>query len=296
MKNFEELIKKAKSKGKKVCVVAKAEDKAVLEGVKLADELDMVIPVLIGDTLLIHEISKKVEFDLRKAEVIDCKDEEEIIRKANILTKVKKGMLMKGLVSTSTFLKGVLNKEYGLRTGRILSHVAVLEITGYEKLLFMSDGGMNPKLNLKTRVDLIRNGVELLQSLGYKTPKVALIAASEAVNPDMPETVDAVEIVKMAKEGQFGNAIVEGPFGFDIAVSKEAAEHKKIKSQIAGDTDILIMPNISAGNICAKGLMYFAKTKSAGIVMGASHPVVMLSRADPPETKLNSIALGISSS
>jgi len=296
MKNFEELIKKAKSKGKKVCVVAKAEDKAVLEGVKLADELDMVIPVLIGDTLLIHEISKKVEFDLRKAEVIDCKDEEEIIRKANILTKVKKGMLMKGLVSTSTFLKGVLNKEYGLRTGRILSHVAVLEITGYEKLLFMSDGGMNPKLNLKTRVDLIRNGVELLQSLGYKTPKVALIAASEAVNPDMPETVDAVEIVKMAKEGQFGNAIVEGPFGFDIAVSKEAAEHKKIKSQIAGDTDILIMPNISAGNIWAKGLMYFAKTKSAGIVMGASHPVVMLSRADPPETKLNSIALGISSS
>ncbi len=293
MKNFKELIENARQKGKKICVVAKAEDEAVLEGIKLADDLNMIIPILVGDMSLIREISKKIKFDLRKAEGIDLKDEEEIMRQSNTLTRDKNGLLMKGLISTSAFLKGVLNKEYGLRTGRILSHVAVLEVPGYHKLIFMSDGGMNPKLDLKIRIDIINNAIRLLHALDVKVPKVALIAASEAVNPDIPETVDAVEIVKMTKAGRIAGAVIEGPFGFDVAVSKKAAEHKKIKSEIAGDTDILIMPNISAGNIWAKGLMYFTKTLSAGIVMGALHPVVMLSRADPPETKLNSIALGI---
>ncbi len=296
MKNFAELIEQTKLRGKKVCVIARAEDEAVLEGVKLADELNMVFPILIGDTLRIKEISQKIGFDLQRSEIIDSQDEEATMQYACRLTREKTGILMKGLVSTSTFLKGVLNKDYGLRTGRTLSHIAVLEVPGYHKLLFMSDGGMNPKLDLKIRIDLVKNGLELLERLGYQNPKVALVAASESVHPDMPETVDAVEIVKLAKEGQFGRAIVEGPFGFDVAVSKEAAEHKKIKSEIAGDTDFLIMPNISAGNIWAKGLMYFTKTKSAGIVMGAAYPVVMLSRADPPETKLHSIALGILSS
>jgi len=293
MRDFAELVAKAKAKGRRVCVVAKAEDEAVLEGVRLAGAHNMVAPILIGDKARIENLAKGVGLGLAEAQIIDCRDDEQIMKQADTLTKEKNAMLMKGQIATSTFLRGVLNKEYGLRSGRILSHVAVLEIPAYHKLVLMSDGGMNPKLDLKTRVDIINNALKLAQAMGIANPRVALVAASESVNPDMPETVDAVEIVKMARAGQMAGAIVEGPFGFDVAISKESAQHKKMKSEIAGDTDILIMPNISAGNIWAKGLMYFANAKAAGIVMGASHAVVMLSRADPPEAKLHSIALGI---
>ncbi len=296
MKGFAELIAKAQARGRRVCVVARAEDESVLEGIKLAGAHNMIAPILIGAKRQIEAIAGKVGLGLADTKIIDCEDEEQVMRQADTLTREQNGVLMKGQIATSTFLKGVLNKEYGLRTGRILSHVAVLEIPAYHKLLLMSDGGMNPKLDLRIRVDIIRNALELAHAMGIAEPRVALIAASESVNPEMPETVDAVEIVKMAQGGEISGARIEGPFGFDVAVSREAAVHKKMKSEIAGDVDILIMPNISAGNIWAKGLMYFAKAKAAGTVMGASYGVVMLSRADPPEAKLHSIALGILSS
>lgn len=293
MKDFRELISLAKKRGEQTCVVVRAEDETVLEGVKLAQDLGMIAPILIGDAKAIEALGRKVELQLTKDQVIDVKEEGAALREAVRFVKEQNGILMKGQISTAAFLKGILDKEFGLRTGRMLSHVAVLEVPGYHKLMLMSDGGMNPKLDLKTRIDIISNALELARSLGIVAPRVALVAASEVVNPDMPETADAVQIANMSKEGKFAGAIVEGPFGFDVAISKEAADHKNLRSQIAGDTDILIMPNIAAGNIWAKGLMYFARAKAAGIIMGAAKPVVMLSRADPPETKLNSIALGI---
>ncbi len=294
MKNFKELFDFAKNKGKKVCVVVKAEDEPVLEGIGLAIKQDLVEYVyLIGAQSVIKELSKKVNLDLKNTEIIDIADEQECLKTALSIVKDKGDFLMKGLISTSTFLKGVLDKEYGLRTGKILSHIAVLQIPNYHKLLFMSDGGMNPKLELKTRIDIINNAIWLMNGLGIQKPKIALVAASESVHPDMPETIDATKIVEMNGKGEFPNTIIEGPFGFDVAVSKEAAAHKKIKSEIAGDVDFILMPNISAGNIWAKGLIYFAKAKAAGIVAGASKPVVLLSRADDAETKLNSIALGV---
>lgn len=293
MKDFRELISLAKKRGERTCVVVRAEDETVLEGVKLAQDLGMIAPILIGDAKAIEALGRKVELQLTKDQVIDVKEEGAALREAVRFVKEQNGILMKGQISTAAFLKGILDKEFGLRTGRMLSHVAVLEVPGYHKLMLMSDGGMNPKLDLKTRIDIISNALELARSLGIVAPRVALVAASEVVNPDMPETADAVQIANMSKEGKFAGAIVEGPFGFDVAISKEAADHKNLRSQIAGDTDILIMPNIAAGNIWAKGLMYFARAKAAGIIMGAAKPVVMLSRADPPETKLNSIALGI---
>ncbi|MEO0156605.1 MAG: phosphate acyltransferase [candidate division WOR-3 bacterium] len=295
MRNFSELLDFAKNKGKKVCVVVKAEDEPVLEGINLAIKQGLLAYVyLLGAREAIKELCKKVEFDLKNTEIIDITEEQECLKTALSIVKEKGDFLMKGMISTSTFLKGVLDKEYGLRTGKVLSHIAVLEIPGYHKLLFMSDGGMNPKLELKTRVDIINNALWLMNGLGIQKPKIALVAASEAVHPDMPETVDATKIVEMNKNGEFPNAIIEGPFGFDVAVSKEAAAHKKIKSEISGDVDFILMPNISAGNIWAKGLIYFARAKAAGIVAGASKPVVLLSRADDAETKLNSIALGVS--
>ncbi len=293
MKDFSELLNFAKQHGKKNCVVVKAEDETVLEGVKLALNNGLISAYLVGEKKAIEQCSKKVKLDLKPTEIIDIADEQEALKKGITIVKEKGDFLMKGMLSTSSFLKGVLDKDFGLRTGKILSHIAVLEIPAYHKLIFMSDGGMNPKLDLKTRIDIINNGISLMKALGIKNPKIALVAASESVHPDMPETIDATKIVEMNKNGEIKDAIIEGPFGFDVAVSRESAEHKKIKSEIAGDVDFLLMPNISAGNIWAKGLIYFAKTKAAGIVMGASRPVVMLSRADDAEAKLNSISLGV---
>ncbi|MEO0161198.1 MAG: phosphate acyltransferase [candidate division WOR-3 bacterium] len=294
MKSFKELLNQAKHRGKKICVVVKAEDEPVLEGINLAIQQELLAQVyLVGDKNAIQELGKKIHIPLQSVEIIDVPGDSEALKIALQIVKEKGDFMMKGMISTSAFLKGVLDKEYGLRTGKILSHVAVLEIPRYHKLLFMSDGGMNPKLDLETRINIINNGIWLLNNLGIKNPKIALVAASETIHPDMPETGDAQKIVEMNKKGEFAGAIIEGPFGFDVAISQEAAEHKKIQSVIAGDVDFILMPNIAAGNIWAKGLIYFAQAKAAGIVVGASKPVVLLSRADDATTKLHSIALGV---
>lgn len=293
MKSFNELIDTAKRNGKKRCVVIMAQDSTVLEGVKLAQELDLIYPVLVGDQTSIKEHGKTVNLDLDNVEIHHAAEESEVLEKGIELVKEKGDFLMKGMVPTSAFLKGVLNRDWGLRTGKILSHIAVLEIPEYAKLIFMSDGGMNPKLDLNIRLDIINNAIETLRILGIEEPKIGLIAASETIHPDMPETIDAAEIVKLYKKGEIKNCIIEGPFGFDVPISKKAAEHKKIQSKIAGEVDFLLMPSISAANIWAKGLIFFANTKAAGMVAGAAKPVIMLSRADKPETKLNSIALGV---
>lgn len=291
MKSFEELIESAKHRGKRRCVVVCADDEAVLEGIRLAK--DIVAPVLVGDAAKINLLAASVGLDTKQSEILNEPDEQRTLQRAIAEVREKGDFLMKGMLSSSAFLKGVLNKEWGLRTGKMLSHIAAFEIPGYHKLLFMSDGGMNPRLDLTTRIDIVSNAVEYLRKIGIERPKIGLVAASETINQDMPETVDAAEIVKMNQNGQISNCVIDGPFGFDVAVSKKAAEIKKIQSPVAGDVDFVLMPNISAANIWAKGLIYFADTKAAGMVAGAQRPVIMLSRADDPATKLHSIALGV---
>ncbi len=293
MKSFKELIEIARTKAPKQCVVVCAEDETVLEGLRLAQNLELISLVLIGNKNNIVKSAQSVNLNLRNAKILHAQNDNEALKKSITLVKEQGDFLMKGMLPTSTFLKGVLNKEWGLRTGKVLSHIAVLEIPHYHKLIFMSDGGMNPMLNLKVRIDIINNAVETIRILGITKPKIGLIAASETVHPDMPETTDAVKIVDLYKNGEIKNCIIEGPFGFDVAISKKAASHKKLQSEIAGDVDFLLMPNISAANIWAKGLIFFANTKAAGMIAGAARPVIMLSRADEPETKLNSIALGV---
>lgn len=270
-----------------------AEDNTVLEGVKLAQDIGIITPVLVGQKNAIAECAERVNFDIKNATIHDAHDEADAIQQAVTLVRDHGDFLMKGMISSSSFLKGVLDRKWGLRTGSILSHIAVLEIPGYHKLIFMSDGGMNPRLDLATRVNIIRNAVTILRTIGLKNPKIALVAASETVHPDMPETTDAQTIVQMYKKNEITDCIIEGPFGFDVAVSRTAAVHKQIQSQISGDVDFLLMPSISTANIWAKGLILFAGAQAAGTIAGAARPIIMLSRADTPATKLNSIALGV---
>ena len=190
-------------------------------------------------------------------------------------------------------MKMVLVEENGLRTGRLLSHVAVMEMPGYHKIFLLTDGGMCVKPDLSAKIDIINNAVDVAHKMGIETPKVAVLAAVEVINPEMPETVDAADLSKMADRGQIKGCVVDGPLALDLAVSEEAAKHKKVKSPVAGDADIFILPEIAAGNILAKGLIYMGGAKAAGLIAGAAKPVVMLSRSDSKEQKLNSIALGV---
>lgn len=177
--------------------------------------------------------------------------------------------------------------------GTILSHGALLEIPSYHRLLMTTDGGMVIQPTLRQKVGILKNGIQMMKNLGIKRPKVAILAAIEKVNPDMPETVDAVKIVEMAKSGEFGDAEIEGPLALDVAISAEAARIKGVKSRISGNPDILLLPNIACGNILGKALLYLANGKSGGLILGAKRPIILLSRSDDAETKFNSIALGV---
>lgn len=276
----------------KPCMVAVAHDRASLEGLNGVVEEGIAKGVLFGDEVEIRREAEELGISLDGYEIYDLPDPSQAVAAAVRQVKERGGVLMKGKVSTSAFLKGVLDKEYGLRTGRLLSHVAVLELPTYHKLLLVTDGGVNIRPDLTQKAAILCNAVELANSLGIERPKVALLAAVETVSFDMPETMEWAELAKMAERGQLGDVIVDGPLALDLAVSREAAEIKGVRSPVAGDADILVMPEIAAGNIFAKGLLYLARAEMGGVIMGAQAPVVMLSRADSPKNKLHSIALG----
>ena len=199
---------------------------------------------------------------------------------------------MKGLINTADLLRAVLDKEVGLRTGRVLSHAAIYELPGFDRLITVTDGGMNIAPDLKQKADIIQNAVAVSKVLGISPAKVAVLAAVEVVNPDMPVTLEAAALAKMAERGQIKGAIVDGPLALDNAVEPEAAKHKGIQSAVAGQADILLVPNIEAGNILGKALVYMGPGKIAGLILGAAKPVIVTSRADSHEAKIISIALG----
>ncbi len=295
--SFEELKKKAKTEGEKKLVVVCAEDKTVLKASMSAKEAGLISPILVGDKKKILKIGLKHGFNIDEKYIEDTSGVESIVKKSVEIVRSGAGdILLKGMVKTSTFLKAVIDADYGLKTKRRLSHTAILEAPGYHKLLQFTDGGMNIRPDIETKIDIIRNACDFAISLGIEKPKVAILAAVEVVNPDMQETIDAAIIKQMAERGQLGRILIDGPLALDLAVSEEACEKKGIKSEVAGDADILIVPDIATGNISAKALIYLGNAKAAGIILGAKVPVVMLSRADDTETKLNSIALGVVSS
>ncbi|MCK4353251.1 bifunctional enoyl-CoA hydratase/phosphate acetyltransferase [candidate division WOR-3 bacterium] len=286
MTDFKQLIESVKSKGPKRIVVSGGEDPVSIEALKWASNLNLVEPILVGNKEKIKELTQEFE-------IIDATSEEIPIKSTELVKSGKADILMKGKISTADFLHGVLDKDAGLRTGRTLSHIAVMESPLYHKLFLVTDGGINIKPNLQGKIDILMNAVEFAYTLGIDYPKVAVLAAIEKVNPDMQETLDADELSKMAIKGKFGKCKVEGPLALDLAVSEEACKIKGIESEVSGDADILLMPDIACGNITAKALLYLGGAKIGGIVVGAKAPCVMLSRADSKEIKLNSIALGV---
>lgn len=293
MNSFEGLLEEISKCSKKKVAVAVAQDDAVLEAVMAAKERNIADAILVGDKEKIEEIAAGLNMDMSGFEIIDVKDNTEAALTAvKLVHDGKADMYMKGLIDTKGFLKSVLDKEVGLRTGKPLSHVALFEIEGYDKVLFLTDVAFIPYPTLEDKVGIINNTVEVAHACGVACPKVAPVAAVEVVNPKMPATVEAAELTKMNEEGKITGCIVDGPLSMDIAIDPEAARHKGATGRkIAGDADIILFPDIHAGNLVYKTLVHTANVKNGCILTGTKAPVILTSRSDTFETKVNSIAL-----
>jgi len=293
-KDLNFLFERAQSGKVMKIVIAAAEDGEVLEAVKQASSEGIVDAVLVGDPNKISEVAKSRNIDVSSFEVIPATNDEEAAMKAVQAVSSGKGdLLMKGFIKTSTLLKAVLNKEWGLRTGNLLSHLFLFEVPRLGKVIGLTDGGLNTYPGLQEKLAIVNNAVSCYHALGVDTPKVAALAAVEVVNPDMPCTLDAAALVQMNRRNQIKGCIIDGPLALDNALSVEAAKHKGIVSEVAGHAEVLLVPDIEAGNIFAKGIVYLTNNKTAGLVLGAKAPIVLTSRADSAETKLLSIASAV---
>ncbi len=272
-------------------IVAEAEDEDVLRAVQRAAEEDLVVPVLAGDREKISRALETIGYPF-SGEILDLKDPEttaEICVKA--VSSGQADMLMKGLMASSTLLKAVLNKEWGLRTGHLLSHIGFVQPQNMKRIFMITDGGMNIAPNLDQKKGILLNAVETAHNLLIENPLIAALSAVETVNPAMQSSVDAALLTRMNERGQIQGCTVDGPLAMDNALSAEAARHKGITSDVAGNADILLVPNIETGNAAYKILHYFSDAQFAGTIAGASAPIVLTSRSDSSESKLNSITL-----
>lgn len=291
-KSFDELISKASGKTLKKVSVSNAQDEPVLEAVKAAKEQNIATAVLVGDENKIREIAASIHMDLTDFEIINETDTEKAALKAvELVHNGKADILLKGMLETKMFLKSVLNKEVGLRTGKMMSHVCVFEIEGIDRLLFLTDVAFNTYPTLEEKANIIKNTVEVAHACGIEIPKVAPLCAVETVNPKMKPTMDADALTKMYEAGAFSDCEVYGPLSMDLAIDAEAAVHKGVSNPVAGHADVLLFPDIDAGNITYKTLVRTAKVKNGNVLIGTSAPVVLTSRSDDFETKLYSIAL-----
>lgn len=292
IKSIQELVNEAKNIETKTLVVACAADSHVLEAVELARKENIINGVLVGDEEAIITILNDLGFDKDNYKIINEPDKPEACLKAvKIVSESKDAFLMKGLVDTSVILKAALNKEFGLRTNNRISHCSVMEVPTHDKLIFMTDGAMNIAPTLDEKRQIIENAVQIAHAIGNKKPYVGIIGAVEKVNPKMEATLDAVELIKMNEENIIKDCVVAGPFAIDNAINREAALHKGITHEAAGNVDILVMPRIEAGNVFYKTMMFLANAKSASVIAGAKRPIVLTSRADSTISKFYSIAL-----
>lgn len=293
VKNFNELIRKVKySSGPKRVVLVCAHDRHSLEAIQRAEKVGTVISFLLGDKNKIKNILDELSFEKDDNNIINLESDIDCAKKAvELIREGKADFIMKGKIQTADLLKAVVNKKNGLGTGRIMSHMAFVEIPTYHKLLVITDAGMMIYPGIEEKRAILENAVEILLSLGYKNPKVAVMAAAEKVNPKVKESIDGEILKKMSIEGEIKNCIIEGPISYDLAISKRSAEIKNYVSPVTGDVDIMIVPNITAGNILVKSLVYSAKSKIAGFVTGAKVPIVLTSRGATSEEKYLSLVL-----
>ncbi len=292
LKNLSDLHKLAKSNTKKKLVMAAAHDQDAISAVLNAWKNGIIDVILVGDEKKIREIEKSCSYDLSAFEVIN---EPDVDKAAAISVKMvnekKADILMKGSLGTPNLLRAVLNKEWGLRSGELLSHLALFEIPAYHKILALTDAAMNIAPDITGKVSLINNSVSYLNKLGLEKPKVALLSAAETVSFQMKSSTEAAIITKMNDRGQIKNCIIDGPLAFDNAVSEKSAKKKGIVSPVAGDADLLVADDIDAANAIYKTFIYFSGAKIAAVIVGAAAPIVLTSRADTDQAKLDSIAM-----
>jgi len=291
--NFEMMFQALRDRPRRTLVVPAAEGESIVEACAEAHREGICEVILIGGAEKLRALQQKVGPGATALEVVDEPDPDRAVDLAIRMVRTgRANMLMKGKTDTPQLLKAVLDGEKGLRTGRVLSHVAVMEMPSYPRLMLWSDGGIHIRPELEKRLDIIRNAVEVAHRLGLARPNVALLSAMEKVNPKIEETVDYQKILELQAATPFVEAVLEGPMGVDVALSRESARIKGIESAIAGAADVFITPEMSCCNVAVKSLIYLAGAKVAGIVLGASVPIVLLSRSDDAGIKLRSIALG----
>lgn len=291
---YERLLERCEQLEAIPTAVAHPCEKSALAGAIEAGRLGLIAPILVGPAAKIEEIATSSNIDLGSTQVIDAPHSHGAASAAvELVRQGKAELLMKGSLHTDELLGAVVARETGLRTGRRISHVFIMDVPTYHKVLIVTDAAINIAPTLEDKVDICQNAIDLAISLGLEKPKVAILAAVETVNSKMPATLDAAALCKMAERGQITGGILDGPLAFDNAISKQAAETKKIRSEVAGDPDILLAPDLEAGNILAKQLSFLANADSAGLVLGARVPIILTSRADSVRSRIASCGVAM---
>jgi len=291
---YERLLERCKGLPPIPTAVAYPCEETALEAAVDAGKQGLITPILVGPVAKIGEIAKAHKIDLSGIEIVDAATTHSSAAKAVELVRLGKAeLLMKGSLHSDEILAAVIAKETGLRAGRRLSHVFIMDVPTYHKVLIVTDAAINIAPTLEDKVDICQNAIDLCRAFGIEQPKVAILAAVETVNSKMPATIDAAALCKMAERGQIRGGLLDGPLAFDNAISKEAAAIKGIKSEVAGDPDILLAPDLESGNMMAKQLSFLANADSAGLVLGAKVPVILTSRADSLRSRIASCAVAV---
>jgi phosphate butyryltransferase len=292
--SFGELITRARALGPGRIAVVEAHDPDVLESLGQAEPMGLATSILVGTRSKIEAAAAKVGYPIAAGAILETPHEDASVRQAiDLVREGKADLLMKGKVTTASLVRGIVDRERGLRTGSQLSQVIVFQVPHIPRLMIMTDAAINIAPTLAQKADITRNAIMVAHALGNPKPNVALLTALEFVNPDMPATVDAAALAGMNRRGQITGAFLEGPIALDVPMSRFAAERKNIESPIVEATDVFIAPDIEAANIMFRAMLYFGQGKSGGIVVGAKVPLVLLSRAETAETKIQSIALAL---
>jgi phosphate butyryltransferase len=294
IRTFSELVDAAKAKGPKRVAIAAGHQNEVMLAALDAEVAGLAEVTLVGDRDQIQRIAESEGYDIRRMNIVHVPQPREAAYEVmKLVSQGQADIAMKGKIETSDYLRAALSKELGLRTGRLFTHVAAFEIPGFDRLILISDAGVVVAPSLEQKVQIVQNAIYVAHALGISLPRVAVLAATEVVNPKVPTTLDAANLSKMADRGQIQGGLVDGPLALDNAISPESARIKGIKSEVAGYADVLIAPDIEAGNVLAKAITYFAEGKMAGVVVGAHCPLITASRSDTREAKLVSLALGV---
>lgn len=290
--SLKELVEAARKLGKQRIAVAVGQDPDVIESLKLAGEMGLAEGIFVGDRGKIQSLAAKVGLKIPASRLIHESNQAACAQKAIALVRAGKAdLLMKGKISTATLIKAVLDKEQGLRTGKHLCQVVVFGVPGFKRLFIMSDAAINIAPTLAQKAEIAKNCIEVAHAIGIAEPNLVPLCALEFVNPEMPATVDAAALTMMNRRGQITGAYIEGPLALDAPLSEFAADRKNIKSPVVANTDIFLHPDIEAANIFYRAVIYFARGESGGVIIGAKVPVILLSRAETAQTKINSIAI-----